>query len=158
MCIMTVTIDLRTTPDDDVRALVTELEDDLASRYPVEQRHGLAVEALFHPHIRFFVASEDGRALGCGGVALFPPFAEVKRMYVRPEARGKRVADALLARIEAEVRAAGITDLKLETGTEQHAAMRFYEKAGFARCGSFGAYSNMATEQVVGSVFMEKAL
>lgn len=155
---MPVTIDLRTIPDDDVRALVTELEADLASHYPAEQRHGLAVEALFEPHIRFFVASEDGRAIGCGGVALFPPFAEVKRMYVRPEARGRAIADAVLARIEAEVKGAGISDLKLETGTEQHAAIRFYEKCGFRRCGSFGAYSNMTPAQIVGSVFMEKML
>ena len=155
---MPLAIALMAAPDDDVIALVTALEDDLAQHYPAEQRHGLAVEALFEPHIRFFVAREDGHALGCAGVALFPPFAELKRMYVRPEARGKRIADALLARIEAEVRSAGISDLKLETGTEQHAALRFYEKSGFVRCGSFGAYSTMTAEKVIGSVFMGKTI
>src|SRR5215470_16260994 len=96
-------------PSAEVRALVAELEEVLAAEYPPEQRHGLPIEAIFQPHIRFFVARLDGRAVGCGGVALFGGFAEVKRMYVRPEARGRGVADAVLARIEAEARGVGIT-------------------------------------------------
>lgn len=155
---MALVIDRKTAPDDDVKALVGELEDDLASSYPPEQRHGLSVDALFEPHVRFFVATENGRALACGGVAFFDGFAEVKRFYVRPDARGRGLADAVLARVEAAARAEGIVDLKLETGTVQHAAIRFYEKLGFRRCGAFGAYASMAPENVLGSVFMEKRL
>jgi hypothetical protein len=45
----------------------------------VRQRHGLSIEQLFEPHVRFFVARLDGLAVGCGGVAFFNDYAEVKR-------------------------------------------------------------------------------
>ena len=112
---------------DEVRALIDELDRTLSAEYPPEQRHGLALEAIFQPHIRFFLARLDGEAVGCGGVALFPDFAEVKRMYVRDAARGKGVAQALLARIEMEAREAGLAALRLETGDRQEAAMRLYD-------------------------------
>ena len=62
----------------------------------------LALDAIFAPNIRFFVARLNGAAVGCGGVAFFADFAEVKRMYVREVARGRGVAQLLLARIEQE--------------------------------------------------------
>jgi predicted GNAT family acetyltransferase len=58
----------------------------------------------------------DGDAVGCGGVALFADFAEIKRMYVSDVARGKGVAQVLLARIGLEARAAGQMMLRLATG------------------------------------------
>lgn len=153
-----VSVELIASPSDELRALIAELEEVLAAEYPPEQRHGLSVDAIFQPHIRFFVARADGRAVGCGGVARFTDFAEVKRMYVRPEARGRGVADAVLARVEAETRAAGLAVLRLETGDRQLAAMRFYERAGFRRCGAFGTYAAMPLSAIQTSVFYEKAV
>jgi putative acetyltransferase len=91
-------------------------------------------------------------------VALLPDFAEVKRMYVREAARGRGVAQALLARIENEARSAGHTLLRLETGDRQIAAMRLYARAGFVRCPAFGTYSAMTPEAVATSVFFEKKI
>jgi putative acetyltransferase len=153
-----IAIELTAEPTEEVRALVGELEAVLAAEYPPEQRHGLSVEAIFRPELRFFLAKMDGVAVGCGGVALFAEFAEVKRMYVREAERARGVAQALLARIEAETAAAGLTVLRLETGTAQRAAMRLYEKAGFRRCGAFGPYAVMPPERTAGSVFFEKRL
>src|SRR3978361_1193218 len=99
-----VRIEAALTATDEVRALVGELETVLAAEYPPEQRHGLDLAAIFQPHIRFFIGRLQRAAGGCGGVALFPEYAEVKRMYVRDSARGQGVADAILARIEDEVR------------------------------------------------------
>jgi GNAT superfamily N-acetyltransferase len=87
---------------EEVRVLVSELEEDLSAEYLPEQRHGLSLDAIFQPHVRFFVARVDGDTVGCGGVALDSDFAEVKRMYVRARARGRGVAHALLAQIETE--------------------------------------------------------
>src|SRR6266705_3323152 len=87
-------IEIAPTATDEVRLLIGELEAVLAAEYPPARRHGAAV--------------------GCGGVALFPEYAEVKRMYVRDSARGQGVADAILARVEAEVRGAGLSALRLE--------------------------------------------
>jgi len=46
--------------------------------------------------------------------------------------------------------------LRLETGDRQDAALRLYTRAGFRRCGAFGAYASMRPDAVVGSVFFEK--
>ena len=47
--------------------------------------------------------------------------------------------------------------LRLETGERQHAAIRFYEKAGFHRCAAFGDYARMPPHAIATSVFFESA-
>jgi len=59
----------------ELRGLVAELNEVLGAAYAPHQRHGLALERLFEPHIRFFLARLDGAAVGCGGVALFDEYA-----------------------------------------------------------------------------------
>ena len=151
-------IELVPSATEDVRALIDELEAVLAAEYLPEQRHGLALDALFQPHIRFFLARLHGAAVGCGGVALFDEFAEVKRMYVRDAARRRGVAGALLGRLEDEARSAGISWLRLETGDQQIAAMQLYARAGFRRCAAFGDYTLMRAQSIVTSVFFEKRI
>lgn len=153
-----IVIELAPAPTDEVRELVNELQQILSAEYPPEQRHGLALEAIFQPHIRFFVARSDGEAVGCGGVALFGDYAEVKRMYVRESARGRGVAQALQDQIETVTREAGSPTLMLETGDRQIAAMRLYERAGFKRCAPFGAYIAMPAQATATSVFFAKRL
>ena len=127
-----IAVELVPAPNDEVRALVGELEDELASLYSPEQRHGLKLGAIFQPHIRFFVAKLDGVPMGCGGIAFFADFAEVKRMYVRKAARGRGIADAIMASLEEETRGQGLTLLRLEGGTHSFASHRFYARMGFA--------------------------
>jgi len=141
-----------------VRILIGELDQILSAEYLPEQRHGLALDAIFAPNIRFFLARLNGAAMGCGGVAFFADFAEVKRMYVRDVARGRGVAQALLARIEEESRVTGFSLLRLETGARQLAALRFYERAGFQICAAFGAYATMAPQAIATSIFLQKCL
>lgn len=155
---MTLSIEQANSPTGTVRALVAELEAVLSAEYPPEQRHGLALEAIFQPHIHFFVATLDGVPAGCGGVALLDGFAELKRMYVRPAARGQGVAQAVITELTAVAARHGYPVLRLETGTAQHAALRFYEREGFARCGAFGNYLEMPPAAVATSVFMEKSI
>ena len=145
-------------PTQEVRALIAGLEAALSAEYPPEQRHGLPLSAIFQPHIRFFVARLGGEAAGCGGVALLDGYAEVKRMFVREQARGRGVAQALLARIEGQTRAAAIAVLRLETGLRQAAAVRLYQRAGFTVRDAFGDYAAMPAKAVDTSVFMEKHL
>jgi putative acetyltransferase len=153
-----VSLERVTAATDELRTLIGELEQVLSAEYPPEQRHGLKLDALFQPHIRFYLARQDGAALGCGGVALFPAFAEVKRMYVRPAARGRGLAQAMLARIEQDARGAGLTLLRLETGIAQLDALRLYERWGFRGCGAFPPYDAMPPHAIATSVFMEKRL
>lgn len=153
-----ITVELVPEATDDVRALIGELDRVLSAEYTPEQRHGLALDAIFKPDIRFYLARSNDVAVGCGGVAFFADFAEVKRMYVRDIARGHGVAQALLARIERATRDAGYLVLKLETGMRQTAALRFYERAGFQPGPAFGAYATMAPQAIATSVFLQKQL
>jgi ribosomal protein S18 acetylase RimI-like enzyme len=142
----------------DVAALIGELNDELGALYTPDQRHGLALDAIFQPDIRFFLARREGRAVGCGGVAFLDGFAELKRMYVRPEARGQGIADAIIARLAAESLTSGRDLLRLETGSHSLAAIGFYSRQGFRTCDAFAPYAAMPRAAIITSVFMEKRL
>jgi putative acetyltransferase len=144
--------------DDEIRALIGELDAELGANYTPEQRHGISLNALCEPHMRFFTAWTDAGAQGCGGVALFEDFAELKRMYVRPVARGCGMADVLLAKLAQEAAAAGLNLLRLETGTLQTCALRFYQRHGFAPCPAYEPYASMPPAAIATSIFMEKRI
>ncbi|MGW4485702.1 GNAT family N-acetyltransferase [Amycolatopsis sp. NPDC004368] len=89
----------------------------------------------------FLVARAAGTAVGCGGLRFLEPGeAEIKRMYVVPQARGTGVSTAVLRALEDQATANGITRLLLETGVRQPDAMRFYEREGYEPIPAFGAY------------------
>lgn len=156
MTMPAIRIERATSPTPAVRELVAALDAELAQSYAAEQRHGLALDALFQPHILFFLAFAGDDAVGCGGIALFDDFAEVKRLYVRPDRRGQGIADALLARLTMEAAQAGHALLRLETGVFQPAALRFYARAGFLPCPAFEPYKSMPKSAVGMSVFRER--
>jgi putative acetyltransferase len=154
-----ITVEHITSPTDDAHSLIAELDEELSRHYPPEQRHGLTLEGIFQPHIRFFIArAPGGVAAGCGGVALFEGFAEIKRMYVRPRFRGRGtgVASAIIARLESEAKANGRSLVRLETGVQQQAALRFYARHGYRECTSFAHYATMPAHSIATSIFMEK--
>ena len=155
---MTLTIERVGEPTPDVHDLIGELDGVLSAAYEPHQRHGLSLAQLFEPHVRFFLARLDGVATACGGVALFDDYAEIKRMYTRPAARGRGLAKAVLRRLEEEARAAGKTVLRLETGHFQPEAVGLYRRAGFNSCGPFGHYARMPARDIELSLFFEKPL
>jgi putative acetyltransferase len=131
-----------TAPDDPVAmALIAELNQALDDpRQPPASRHGYSVARLVAERVAFFVAWCDGAAAGCAGLAHAAGYGEVKRMYVRPTFRRRGVAQALLAELATQARAARLAYLRLETGIWQHDAIALYERAGFTRTGPFGPY------------------
>jgi len=155
---MSITIERAVEASPEVYDLIGELNDVLGAVYESHQRHGLSIVQLFEPHVRFFVARLDGFAVGCGGVAVFEDYAEVKRMYTRPAARGRGVGKALLLRIEDEARGAGKSILRLETGTSQQEAIGLYERMGFRPRGPFGPYAAMPACNIETNLFFEKTL
>lgn len=66
--------------------------------------------------------------------------AEVKRMYVIEQARGRGLARRMLAALEDDARAAGRTRMVLETGTKQPEAIALYTSSGYEPCTKFGHY------------------
>ena len=137
----------------DIRRLVEELDAYSSALYPPESNHLLDIETLCLPPMRFFSARENGEALAIGGIWLHADCAEVKRVYVPPRARGRGLARAIMARLEAEALAEGRAILRLETGIHQPEALGLYRALGYADIGPFADYGPDPL-----SVFMEKRL
>jgi putative acetyltransferase len=137
----------------DVATLIGDLDRMFHALYPAESNHLVDIEVLASDDIHFFVARRSGEALGCG--ALWhrdPAYGEVKRIYVKPEARGLKLSKLILARLEEDAREHGLALMKLETGTLQPEALGLFAGAGFIRC---GAYADYPPDDPY-SVFMEK--
>jgi putative acetyltransferase len=89
------------------------------------------------------IAFLDGIPVGCGALRKQDDeTAEVRRMYVLPQARRTGIARAILVRLEEEARHFGYETLLLETGNRQRPAMSLYESYGFTRIPPFGPYVN----------------
>jgi GNAT superfamily N-acetyltransferase len=85
------------------------------------------------PDGAFLVAYEHGRPVACGGLkCLDDQTAEIKRMYVVPEARSRGLARSLLSALEEEARRLGYRSARLDTGPRQPHARALYESAGYA--------------------------
>ncbi len=139
----------------DVIALIDALDAYQSSLYPAESNHLLDIQTLMQPNVLFVVLREapGSAAIGCGAVVLMGDYGEVKRMYVKPEQRGRGLAKAILTALETEAARASCPTLRLETGIHQHEAIALYERSGFTRCTRYGDYPDDPL-----SVFMEKRI
>jgi putative acetyltransferase len=138
----------------EVAALLEASDAYMATLYPAESNHLLDIASLQRPEVTFLVARVDGRALGCGAVVSSGEgWAEIKRMFVAPAARGLKLGRRLLEQIEAVASRGGERLLRLETGAKQPEALALYRSAGFVEIGPFGAYRPDPL-----SMFMEKPL
>ena len=136
----------------DVLKLIDELDAYQKPLYPPESHHGTDIEALGQSHVLFAVVRDtEKNAVGCGAVVLNAGYGELKRMYIQPQHRGRGIAKALLAFLEAEAIIRGCTRFMLETGVHQTAALGLYERAGYVRRSPFGSYTYEPQ-----SVFMDK--
>ena len=133
---MSFTIAAETPLSDDVRALVTALNEFTYGLTPAEYRHHMTVEQMAQDDTTLFVARDaSGAPLGMGALRRHAGgVGEVKRMFVAPEARGLGVGGAILARIEELARQEGFARLVLETGSNFDAARRVYERGAFVTC------------------------
>ncbi|MGY4827709.1 GNAT family N-acetyltransferase [Sphaerotilaceae bacterium SBD11-9] len=148
------TVALESPDQPEVIALIDELDAYQQTLYPPESVYALDLASLKQPQVLFAVARDaGGSAVGCGAIVLGPEYGELKRMYVRPAARGQGVARQVLSLLEARAQAAGCTLLRLETGPSQPEAIALYERFGYQRCPRFGDYADDPF-----SVFMERSL
>ncbi|MEU0193462.1 GNAT family N-acetyltransferase [Streptomyces afghaniensis] len=130
------------TDDPRIQQLIRDLDADLAARYPDEPCTG---GAHISPGIRFLLAEVDGRPVGCCAVQPFPfpdNAAELKRMYVTPEARGRGIAADVLAEAERTATALGHTEIRLETAVHQPEAIALYTRAGYTLIPNYPPYQH----------------
>ncbi len=60
-----------------------------------------------------------------------PDLGWVMSVYVRPDARGRGLGDAILARLAERAAGSGMTRMGLHVGRDNHAAQALYRRAGF---------------------------
>lgn len=84
------------------------------------------------------IATLNGVDVGCGALREWSPgIGELKRMYVRPEARGFGVGATLLTTLLDHARRLGFTRVRLDTAPELQAAIAMYTRYGFTPIPSY---------------------
>lgn len=130
-----------TTDHPDFIYLIELLDRDLWNRYPdtqqfFDQFNKVKLDA------KAIVAYLDNKPVGCGcfRVASDDGIVEMKRMYVKDEARGKGIAKAVLSELEKWAKDEGNRRAILETGTGQPEAIALYTRVGYDRIANYDPY------------------
>lgn len=148
---MTLTITQESPLTKEGRALIEGSEDALRAVYTIDECFTFSAEELDTPNIQFFVARKEGKPLGCVALCACDEYAEIKRLFVTPNARGTGAARKLMHQIETQALVAGHKIIRLETGPKLAAGVALYKKLGYRKIGPFGDYPNHPA-----SLFMEK--
>jgi putative acetyltransferase len=148
-----ITLKRTTSEDADFRALVTELDKDLAIRDGDEHSFFAQFNKIdLIKHV--VVAYQDNEPIGCGAIKQYDEnIMEVKRMFVPLEKRGQGIASIVLKELEQWAGELGFDKCILETGIKQPEAIKLYEKNNYKRIPNYGQYANVES-----SVCFEKVL
>jgi putative acetyltransferase len=151
---MTVSVEVEPPRQPELLELMRQGDEFTLSLYPPESCHLLGIDELEQPGVAVFVARDGFPTVGMAAlVSETEGMAELKRMFVPVEERGRGVATALLRSVEEYAVASGIHTIRLETGPLQYAAIALYERSGYALIPNFGKYAGDPN-----SVCFEKAL
>jgi putative acetyltransferase len=138
----------------DVRRMIAESDAYMQALYPSESNHLVDADALAASDTVFLVARRNGELLGSVAFrGITPGHAEMKRMFVRREARGIGLGRRLLEALEHAARQKHVSRISLETGIRQPEAIRLSRASGYQDCPPFGTYTSDPL-----SLFMTKQL
>jgi len=144
----------RTTSEDaDFGTLVKLLDEELHGTYgslqAIYDKHN-----VIHSIDTVVVVSADDKPAGCGCFRRFDDTSvEIKRMFVKPEHRGRGISKEILAELERWAIELCYTRAVLETGNKQLAAIELYQRRGYERIPNYGEYAGIKT-----SICFEKHL
>jgi ribosomal protein S18 acetylase RimI-like enzyme len=84
------------------------------------------------PKGNLLIAWENGIALGCGMLREFETgIAEIQRLYINPQARGRGIARQISIALMDQARAAGFHTIRLDTARQLTGAIALYQSLGF---------------------------
>lgn len=127
-------ISLHAVPFDnpDARALVTELYADQLTRYDRADPPDDNPRDYTPPQGLFLLLCLDNQPAGCGGYRVHDTTTgEIKRLYIRPEHRGRGHGRRILTALEDHARVIGTTRILLETGVRNEAAIALFDSTGY---------------------------
>jgi GNAT superfamily N-acetyltransferase len=126
----------------DARACLTAYYAELQTRFPEGFAPQLSRDpdaaSLVRPHGLFLIAMRGKTPIGCvalkgGGGAI----AEVKRLWISPEARGIGLSKRMMQAVEDGARSLGFAALRLDTNRALPEALRLYRNAGWTEIERF---------------------
>lgn len=130
-------------PEDDaaVAAIIRDVMASFGATGPGYSSSDAEVDAMSAAYdgarAAYFVLEENGRVVGCGGIAPLDgadaETCELRKMYLLPAARGRGLGQSMLDRCLAAARGRGYRRCYLETLSAMQAARALYEKAGFRK-------------------------
>lgn len=142
-------------PDvDEVQQLIAASDAFYVDLYPAESNHLESSDDLKRSNVVFIGGRVDGCLVASGAAKIMQDdgsYAEIKRVFVHHDYRGRGLSRAIMKYLEAELLSRGITLFRLETGIRQPEALGLYKKLGYHERKPFGAY---VLDPL--SVFMEK--
>ena len=148
MC--SITLKRTNSSDPQFLLLVTELDAELREMYH-DLMDTYGPYNVIDPIDTVVIAYTDGRPAGC---ACFKQVGnktgEVKRMYVRPAARGLGISSMMLLDLDAWALSLGCETMLLETGEKQDIAVNLYTRCGYKRIANYGPYLNIKTSLCFG--------
>jgi GNAT superfamily N-acetyltransferase len=125
-------------------ALLDRYYRELAARFPAgagefELARIAAPTAEFAPpRGAFLLARLHGRAVGCGAVrTLDADVAEIKRMWIDPDARGHGIGRSLLTALESAAAELGCRTVRLDTAAHLTEARALYQSAGYVEISAY---------------------
>ncbi|MFE1795845.1 GNAT family N-acetyltransferase [Streptomyces sp. NPDC059517] len=121
----------------DARACLAGYAAELDGRFP----EGYAATDLVPPEriAALLVAYEEERAVGCGALcALDAGTAEIRHLWVRPEARGLGLGRRLLTELEGAAAGRGHRTVRLDTHTVLKEAAAMYRTGGYTEIPPYG--------------------
>ncbi|HUZ44408.1 MAG TPA: GNAT family N-acetyltransferase [Acidimicrobiales bacterium] len=122
--------------------LIRDMVGEIAALYGITGRVGVPFEPaeLVRPDGVYLVGWVDTQAVAGGGVRrIGPGVGEIKRMYIRPDSRGRGLSAFLLAALEEAAVDLGLGTVRLDTGPSQPAAVHLYESRGYRSIGNYNA-------------------
>ena len=148
-----ITLKRTTSADLDFQNLIVFLDEDLRLRDGEE--HSFYNQFNNIDEIRNVVVYYiENTPVGCGAFKKFDiKTAEIKRMFVHSDFRGKGIAVIILKELELWASEIDYSEFVLETGIKQPEAIRLYEKSGYSLIPNYGQYKN-----VLNSVCMKKTI
>lgn len=121
--------------------MIAALNADLAARYPGSPIFGIDAANFESSGGVFVVGYEGDQPVASGAFRPYENSAEIKRVYVVPAYRGRALAKAVMAFLEAEAVRRGYKRAVLETGIGQPKAIALYRSLGWSEIPPFGIYA-----------------
>lgn len=134
-----------------INAYYAELQDRLDHGFDPAKSVSANPDELTPPAGYFFVVYLNDQAVACAGLKIKPDFAEIKRMWVNPNARGHGIAKKLIARLEQQVLDCNLNTVRLDTHHSLSEARNLYLKSGYTEIAPYNdnLYANNWYEKIL---------